>query len=147
MNIPENVVISIQNGNYKESFDIEYAASATYHPLLHAIRRLTLLGGIASLQAIQSTIPHRSSLLRALKRSKRVRYIGAGYFALAKITVLPVEEWLKRVLSKCSGPLCKERCVELMMNHYPHGDQKEIEKWLQRQIKGIIVEKNSIQLG
>ena len=146
MNIPKQVIISVTNGDHEESFSMEYAAPSS-HPLLHAIRRLTLLGGVGSLQAIQGDIQHGSSLLRSLQRSKKVTYIGAGYFALAKMHILPVEEWLYRVLNRCSSPLSKERCIEMIAQQYPHGDQKEIEKWLQGKFKGIIVGENHIQLG
>ena len=143
MNIPEQVLISVKNGDLEESFAMTYATPSA-HPLLRAIRQLTLLGGVGSLQAIQRDIKHGSSLLRALQRSKKVTILGAGYFALAKMQVLPVEEWLTRVLARCSSPLSKERCIELIMQQYPHGDQKEIEKWLHGKFRGIIVEKNHI---
>ena len=60
--MPKQVIISVKNGDHEESFAMDYAVPSPHHPLLRAIRRLTLLGGVGSVQAIQGNTEKRSSI-------------------------------------------------------------------------------------
>ena len=137
MDICTNVLISVQQGENTESFTLQYAALATEHTLFTAIRTLILLGGVGSIQALQKDQTKHPSLLRALQRSKKIRSLGAGYFALASLHLLSIEEWMQKFLAQSTHKISLSRCVEIILKQYPHGDPKEVEKWLQKKFKGI----------
>ena len=143
---PKEITISVENGNTKELFFLQ-SPTQKKHPLFASIYRLTLMGGIANFRVIQGDAPKNNNILRGLRRSKKVRALGAGYFALASLHVLPVNDWLKRVLSQCKKPISKERCIELILAQYPHGHPKDIEMWLCNRLEDIIVESNHVRLG
>ena len=118
------------------------------NPLSKALNVLALLGGVASISVLKKHGIEASDrqLSRSLSRSKKIRPLGAGYFALHTLTILHVEEWIKRLLT-IHARLSTTRCVELVLCQYPHGDRAAITRWLCNRHSDIKVHRGHVTLA
>jgi hypothetical protein len=100
------------------------------------LESLEALGGIASTHQLA---PHLGISLRDTRETlractARVRYLGAGYFALVTVEAPPVldfvERWL-RARPRHQGDTAA--LVQAILDHYPNGDPAAIHRWLQQE--------------
>ena len=101
-------------------------------PLSQALNILAMLGGVASIAALKKHGVQAcgDQLKRSFQRSKKIRPLGGGYFALHTLTILSVETWITRLLHTHREAIPVARCVELILAQYPHGDRASITRWL-----------------
>ena len=100
------------------------------------LESLASLGGVASAHHLAPTLDLPPGEIRRTLRacSARVRYLGAGYFALHDQPAPPLLDFAERWLGARPGRQGEtEGLVQAILREYPHGDAEAVRRWLRQE--------------